>query len=207
MTIHFSLPEATSVSQDRPKTLWPNLATIIARNISRLRFRAKLSQEALAVKTGLDRWDIVRLEAGAADASIALLWRIAGGLGVPFAALIAAQAPRGAVVVRRDRSEALSSPDGYFTSRALVPFDQNSPVEFYEVRIVPGHVERAEAHAAGTTEALTVTKGVVEITVGREPPYRLESGDTINFQADLPHAYANTGYESAVFHLVVHYRA
>jgi transcriptional regulator with XRE-family HTH domain len=202
MTIH--APIEDTLETTRP--LWPNLPTVIARNIKRQRFRARLTQDALAEKSGIDLVEIARLEAGVADASIALLWRVAGALGVPFAALIADQAARGAVVLRRSRTTALASGDGYFTSRALTPFDESSPVEVYEVRIAAGHVEASEPHAAGTGETLVVTKGVLEVTVGREPPYRLETGDSIVFQADLPHSYANPGTENAVFNLVVQYR-
>lgn len=204
MTIHFPIEDTGADERRRP--IWPNLATIIARNLKRQRFRGHLTQETLAERTGLDRAEIEKLEAGTADASIALLWRVAGGLGVPFAALIADQAARGAVVLRRERSEPLTSADGYFTTRALTPFDEFSPVEFYEVRVAVGHVEHSEAHAPGTSETLVVTKGTLEVTVGREDPYRLEAGDSIVFQADLPHSYANTGTEHAVFHLIVQYR-
>jgi transcriptional regulator with XRE-family HTH domain len=204
MTIHF--PVDGTVSEDRVRPAWPNLATIIARNLKRLRFRARLTQEALAERAGLHKADIERLETGAPDPSISLLWRVAGGLDVPFAALIAGQAARGAVVLRRERSEPIASADGFFTSRPLAPFDEASPTELYEVRVSAGHVHPSEAHASGTSETLVVTKGVLEVTVGREDPYRLEAGDSIVFQADLPHIYANPGTEAAVFHLVVHYR-
>ncbi len=205
MTIHFPI-EDTYAAGERRRPAWPNLATVIARNLKRLRFRQRLTQDALADRTGLGRTEIERLEAGSADTSIALLWRVAGGLGVPFAALIADQAARGAVVLRRDRAEPLASPDGYFTTRALAPFDELSPVEFYEVRITAGHVEHSDAHAAGTSETLVVTKGMLEVTIGREEPYRLAAGDSIVFQADLPHAYANPGTETTAFHLIVQYR-
>ena len=195
-----------NAATDRQRPAWPNLATIIARNLKRLRFRARLTQGALAERAGLDQADIETLEAGQADASITRLWRIAGALDVPFAALIAGQAARGAVVLRRERIEPFASADGFFTSRALAPFDESSPTEFYEVRVTPGHVHPSEAHSSGTSETLVVTKGVLEITVGREDPYRLEAGDSIVFQADLPHVYANPGTETAVFHLVVQYR-
>lgn len=202
MTIHFPIEDADG----RTQPAWPNLATIIARNVKRLRLRARLTHDALAERTGLDPAEIEKLEAGSADASITLLWRIAGGLDVPFAALIAGQAARGAVVLRRERTEPFTSDDGFFTSRPLAPFDQASPTEFYEVRVTPGHVHPSEAHAPGTSETLVVSKGLLEVTVGREDPYRLGAGDSIVFQADLPHAYSNPGTETTVFHLVVQYR-
>lgn len=200
MTLHLPIDDTSK----RPT--WPNLATVIARNLKRLRIRAGLTLDALAERASLRTVDIERLEAGAADASITLLWRVVRGLDVPFAALIAGQAARGAVVLRRERTEPLVSVDGFFTSRPLAPFDEGSSTEFYEVRISPGHAHPSDAHASGTSETLVVTKGVLEVTIGRDEPYRLQAGDSIVFPADLPHVYVNPGTETAVFHLVVQYR-
>ena len=70
----------------------------------------------------------------------------------------------GAVVLRRIDAKVLTSSDGGFISRALFPFDGERDVEFYELKIAPGHTEKADAHAPGTTENLIVTKGEVELT-------------------------------------------
>jgi quercetin dioxygenase-like cupin family protein len=97
-----------------------------------------------------------------------------------------------------------SSRDGSFVSRALFPFDSERRVEFYELTIKPDTIEDAEAHAPGTTENLTVSKGRVEITAGADHAI-LETGDSVYFQADLPHSYRNLGNGEAVLYLVMTY--
>jgi quercetin dioxygenase-like cupin family protein len=77
-------------------------------------------------------------------------------------------------------------------------------VEFYELRLLAGAVEDADAHPPGTTENLVVTAGAVEIDVAGDT-HRLEAGDSILFEADTPHAYRNPGKAEAVMYLVMTY--
>ena len=91
-----------------------------------------------------------------------------------------------------------------FSSRALFPFDEPRRVEFYELRLAGGAVEDADAHPPGTTENLVVTAGSIEIDVAGDT-HRLETGDSILFEADTPHAYRNPGRGEAVMYLVMTY--
>jgi transcriptional regulator with XRE-family HTH domain len=55
----------------------------LARNLRRLRQEADLSQEAFALKCGLDRTYISGIERATRNVTLATLDRIAGTLGVP----------------------------------------------------------------------------------------------------------------------------
>ena len=94
--------------------------------------------------------------------------------------------------------------DGKFSSRALFPFDRARLVEFYELKLAPLSAEHAEAHAPGTAENLVVAAGSLEMTVGAEQ-HLLAAGDSIVFQADLPHVYRNPGKTETVMYLVMTY--
>jgi XRE family transcriptional regulator, regulator of sulfur utilization len=98
----------------------------------------------------------------------------------------------------------LTSKDGSFASRALFPYDSERRVEFYELTMQPGTLEQAEPHAPGTTENLTVAEGEVEIVAGSERSL-LGAGDSVFFQADVPHSYRNAGSGKAVMFLVMTY--
>src|SRR5262249_53111939 len=98
----------------------------------------------------------------------------------------------------------LSSMDGSFVSRALFPYDGPRRVEFYELRLLPGGVEEAGAHAAGTIENLVVNQGKVEIQIGNER-HPLGKDDAILFEADVNHVYKNVGDTEAVMYLVMTY--
>ena len=125
-------------------------------------------------------------------------------LEVTFSALISARTQSGALVLRSAESKILTSKDRSFSSRALFPFDEPRRVEFYELRLAAGSVEDADAHPPGTTENLVVTAGTIEIDVAGDT-HKLETGDSILFEADTPHAYRNPGRGEAVMYLVMTY--
>ena len=87
-------------------------------------------------------------------------------LEVPFSALITSRPTASFHVLRADQAKRLASSDGSFVSRALFPFDEPRRVEFYELRLAPGGIERADAHPPGTVENLVVNRGTVEIESG-----------------------------------------
>jgi len=119
-------------------------------------------------------------------------------------ALITARGAVGPHVLRADQAKHLTSHDGRFSSRALFPFDEPRRVEFYELRLAPGGVERADAHNPGTTENLVVAAGTLELEVsGRKET--LGPGDAIVFEADVPHVYRSRSDKETVMYLVMTY--
>lgn len=180
------------------------LAGIIAENIRSFRLRHGLSVEALARLSGTDQTVLQEIESSHARPSIATLWTIANALDVPFSSLLSRGSSGGTAVIRRREAKPLASRDGRFTSRALFPLEGERQTEFYELRLVPGTDEAAGAHAMGTTENILVGRGTVEIVTG-DGTHRLEEGDAIQFDADVPHAYRNVGADEAVLYLVMTY--
>ncbi|MFE3326918.1 helix-turn-helix transcriptional regulator [Streptomyces sp. NPDC059176] len=63
----------------------------IGQNVRRERVRANLTQERLRDASGVDRITIQRIEAGATDARISWLLRIARACGVPVGRLLGDQ--------------------------------------------------------------------------------------------------------------------
>jgi transcriptional regulator with XRE-family HTH domain len=181
-----------------------DLAPIVGGNLRRLRTRRGLSLERLAQISGVSRAMLGQIELGQSAPTINVLWKISRALEVTFSALISARTQSGALVLRAADSKILTSTDRSFSSRALFPFDEPRRVEFYELRLAAGAVEQADAHPPGTSENLVVTTGSLEIDVGGET-HRLETGDSILFEADSPHAYRNPGRVEAVMYLVMTY--
>jgi len=181
-----------------------DLAPVVGSNLRRLRTRRGLSLERLAQISGVSRAMLGQIELGQSAPTINVLWKIARALEVTFSALISARTQSGALVLRAAESKILTSKDRSFSSRALFPFDEPRRVEFYELRLSAGSVEDADAHPPGTSENLVVTAGTVEIDVAGDT-HRLETGDSILFEADTPHAYRNPGRGEAVMYLVMTY--
>jgi transcriptional regulator with XRE-family HTH domain len=191
-----------------------DLAPVVGQNLRQLRMRRGLSLEKLAQKSGVSRAMLGQIELGQSAPTINVLWKIARALDVTFAALIQAREAGGTTVLKKVDAKVLMSQGGAFSSRALFPFDGPRRAEFYELRLGAGATERAEAHAPGTVENLVVVEGELEIVIdrpngdgegGTSETHRLESGDAIVFEADVPHAYVNVGGSEGVMYLVMTY--
>jgi transcriptional regulator with XRE-family HTH domain len=181
-----------------------DLAPVVGSNLRRLRTRRGLSLERLAQISGVSRAMLGQIELGQSAPTINVLWKIARALEVTFSALISARTQSGAMVLRAADAKILTSKDRTFTSRALFPFDEPRRVEFYELHLAAGTSEEADAHPPGTSENLVVTAGSLELEVAGDT-HRLETGDSILFEADTPHAYRNPGKVEAVMYLVMTY--
>jgi transcriptional regulator with XRE-family HTH domain len=180
------------------------LAATVARNLKRLRRRRGHSIERLARLSGVSRAMISQIELGRSVPTIALFWKLARALEVPFAALTSETGGGGTVVLRASKAKTLTSVDGAFTSRALFPFDSERRVEFYQLTLAPSGLEVAQPHAVGTVENLVVAGGQIEIDVAGTV-HRLQTGDAIMFEADVPHSYRNVSAVTAVMYLVMTY--
>ncbi|MBX3189580.1 MAG: helix-turn-helix domain-containing protein [Labilithrix sp.] len=187
-------------SDDEPR----DLAPVVGGNLRRLRMRRGLSLEKLAQKSGVSRAMLGQIELGQSAPTINVLWKIARALDVTFATLIQAREAGGTTVLKKAQAKVLASQDARFSSRALFPFDGPRRAEFYELRLAPRATEVADAHAPGTVENLVVAEGQLELVVGKET-HRLDAGDAIVFEADVPHAYGNAGAKECVMYLVMTY--
>jgi transcriptional regulator with XRE-family HTH domain len=197
-------PATPSAVSSAAPTEAADLAPVVGANLRRLRTRRGLSLERLAQISGVSRAMLGQIELGQSAPTINVLWKIARALEVTFSALISSRTQSGALVLRSTESKILSSKDRSFSSRALFPFDEPRRVEFYELRLAPGAIDNADAHPPGTGENLVVTAGTVEIDVAGDT-HRLETGDSILFEADTPHAYRNVSKVEAVMYLVMTY--
>lgn len=197
-------PKPKKPAETEPPEQSTDLAPVVGKNLKRLRTERGLSLERLAQSSGVSRAMLGQVELGQSAPTINVLWKMARALDVPFSALIASNQTSGAKVMRSDAAKRLMSSDGSFQSRALFPYDEPRRVEFYELKLSAKGVEKADAHAPGTTENLVVARGSVEILMGTEV-HKLEAGDAILFEADKPHVYRNAGAGEALLYLVMTY--
>ena len=70
--------------------------------------------------------------------------------------------------------------------------------------VLPGGVEKAEAHNPGTIENLVVASGAIEIEASGKKE-QLGRGDAIVFEADVPHVYRSRSDQESILYLVMTY--
>jgi transcriptional regulator with XRE-family HTH domain len=178
----------------------------VADSLKRLRNERRLSLDQLAVVSGVSRAALSQIEGARTNPTLAVLWKVAVGLGVPFQALLGAGEGSTTRVLRAGDAAPLRSADGRMESRLLSPAGAAQNVDVYELRFLPKGLHRSDPHAAGTVETVVVLTGALRICVGDEV-HDLAPGDSIFFHADAPHSYENRStHESRCLDVVVYAR-
>ncbi len=157
-------------------------------NIRKFRDRASINIETLAEKTNIDSKYLVSIEEGKEEATVSDLLKIAGVLKIDIAALLYGKEfdrkgarvtkPEGRVRVERKRSFDYESLSPYYSGRHIEPFI----VDVYPV------ADTEKEYSTHTGEEFHyVMDGTVRLEVDKET-FTLETGDTIYFDASLPHS-------------------
>lgn len=180
-----------------------DLARRVGQRLRDERQARNLSLDDLSRASGVSRAALSQIETRKSSPSLSVMWKIAVGLGIPFAELLGGDSEDGAVL-RRSDAQVLRSPDGRFESRPVIPAGTTPWVEVYELKLSARSTYRSEAHASGTRELLVVLSGSMRVEVGTTT-YDLEPGDSLSFRADQPHAYINPGSSEARAHDVIVY--
>ena len=169
----------------------------VAKQLRQLRTARGLSLEELSLRSGVSRAMLSHIETEKANPTIAVLWKIAAGLQVSFAELLALDSTSEVRLQRAKDARYLHSEDGTFSSRPLLSNVAGHRVELYELRLEAGAAQAADPHPAGTFEHLICNRGELTVSVD-EQSYTLAPGDTLLFAADRPHSYRASGKQRFV---------
>jgi transcriptional regulator with XRE-family HTH domain len=151
-----------------------------------------MTLEALAARSAVSKGTVIAVEQSRANPNIATLCRLADALGVGVGTLIEPAAGPRVRVKRADATPALYRSDEGGRGLFLMGTDPPDVVELWDWTLAAGESFTGDPHPDGSFEMLSVLEGELAITVGDEE-HRLGPGDTIQFDADRPHTYANPG--------------
>jgi len=165
--------------------------TAISHRLKALRKQHALSLEQLATRAGLTKSYLSKLERGLAEPSISTVLKLAQSYDISVGQLIGEEASlvddNISVVRVADRSELSDAASvnghryqslaGKRPLRKMEPFVVHPPREFPDAAAVFPHPGE---------EFLLVLKGAIEVHVG-ERQFRLETGDSVYFDSELPH--------------------
>jgi transcriptional regulator with XRE-family HTH domain len=165
---------------------------------------AGLSLDELSRRAGVSKSMLSQIERNQANPTVAVVWRLAGALGVPVGDLLGAERPAEPAVhhLPAHALPTLKSPDGRCELRILGPIELAGRFEWYELTVQPGGELDSQAHEAGSREHLSVLSGTLEVAAGGSTA-RLRSGETARYAADVPHRIVNSGRSAALALLVV----
>jgi XRE family transcriptional regulator, regulator of sulfur utilization len=180
------------------------LARRVADALRKFRQNSNLSLDELSARSGVSRAALSQIEGARTNPTLAVLWKIAVGLEVPFHDLLASNSEANALVLRSGDALPLRSADGRTESRLLSPGGSTTSTEVYELRLFPKAFHESDPHARGTTETVVVLTGSLRLGVG-DAIYELSTGDSVFFRADVKHFYENRSTRETRLMDVIHY--
>jgi transcriptional regulator with XRE-family HTH domain len=163
-----------------------------------------LSLRDLAQRTGVSAPMLSQVERGETSPTLAVAQRIAAGLELSLSQLLRLDEGEGVSVVRRKHRRG-GSRRGH-SYEILTPPLPGQRAELSEHVLAAGAQTGGPGdppmHEAGSRETAVVSAGRVRLVVG-EAAYDLAEGDSVTFDADLPHHFENLEPEEARFLSVV----
>lgn len=175
----------------------------LAAELRHQRRRQGLSLEQLASLSGVSRSMISKVERGEAVPSTVVLSRLAEALGVTFAKLMLPAAEREIVVIPAAVQPVLRDQASGFQRRCLSPVLPGRGIDWVLNTLPPGGATgEFTAHRRGVEEYIYVLRGRLRATIG-ERSLTLAEGDSLYFEADLPHAFLNPDDAACEYFLVI----
>ena len=172
----------------------------LGERVQSLRTDRGLTLRQLADRSDVSVSMLSSVERGEKAPTVVVLDRIASGLDVTLASLVAGPSVEQVIVRRAADQDRVDEPGGWQRT-ILTPVVPGVNFEWIRSTLPPGcDAGTFPAYAAGSHEFVAVASGTLTLTVG-ERELTLSAGDSVYFAADTPHAYANRGQTRCVYHV------
>jgi XRE family transcriptional regulator, regulator of sulfur utilization len=163
-----------------------------------------LSLRDLAARSGVSPPMLSQVERGETSPTLAIAERIAGGLELTLSQLLRLD-ERGHVVVLPAGERRVRSRHGHRTEELTPPLPgQRADVSMHalEPGAATGRSGDPPLHEPGARETMVVLSGTVTLVIDSDR-HDLSEGDSVTFDADLPHHFENGSGSRAEFLAVV----
>ena len=172
----------------------------IGPRLKALRKKRGLSLRALAGLCGLSANTISLVERGKTSPSVATLHRLATALGVSMTFFFEEEERREVVFVKADRRARIRSDSVIMEN--LGSGLRNQTMEPLLVVLQPGASSGDESNVHLGHEFVFCLEGEIEYKI-RDHRYLLDAGDSLIFEAHLPHRWQNAGDSSSTILLIL----
>jgi XRE family transcriptional regulator, regulator of sulfur utilization len=176
----------------------------IGARVRALREGMDLSLRDLAARSGVSAPMLSQVERGETSPTVGVAEKIAGGLELTLSQLLRLD-ERGHVVVMPAGERRSRRVRGHRTDELTPPLPgQRADVSLHTLapRAATGRPGDPPLHEPGARETAVVLSGNPALIVDDER-HELREGDSVTFDADLPHHFENDGPGSATFLAVV----
>lgn len=172
----------------------------LGERVQSLRVDRGLTLRELADRSDVSVSMLSAVERGEKAPTVLVLDRIAGGLDVTLASLVA-EPDADRVIVRRAADQDRIDEPGGWQRTILTPVVPGVNFEWIRSTLPPGcDAGTFPAYAAGSHEFVAVQSGTLTLTLG-ERELSLSAGDSVYFAADVTHGYANHGQTKCIYHV------
>lgn len=172
----------------------------LGRRVQALRHDRGLTLQQLADAAEVSVSMLSSVERGRKAPTVVVLSRIADGLGVPLAELLARNEDDRIIVRRAAEQDTVEEPGGWRRT-VLTPVVPGVNFEWIRTTLPPGcDAGEFPAYAPGSHEFVAVASGTLRLTLA-DRTVDLGAGDSLYFAADVTHAYANPGAEPCTYHV------
>jgi transcriptional regulator with XRE-family HTH domain len=176
----------------------------VGSRIRALREAMGLSLRDLAQRSGVSAPMLSQVERGETSPTLAVAERIARGLDLTLSQLLRLD-ENGHVVVIRAGDRRTRTRRGHRTEELTPPLPgQRADVSLHSLEpgAATGTAGDPPLHEPGARETAVVLAGSVTLLIDDER-HDLDAGDSVTFDADLPHHFENRGRTAAKFFAVV----
>jgi XRE family transcriptional regulator, regulator of sulfur utilization len=176
----------------------------VGARVKSLREAMDLSLRELADRSGVSAPMLSQVERGDTSPTLAIAQKIAAGLDLTLSQLLRLDEDRHVVVVRAGEGRTRRR-RGHRVEELSPPLPgQRADVSVHTLApgAATGGPDDPPIHEPGSRETAVVLAGVVDLFIdGRR--HELAEGDSVTFDADLPHHFANNGSAETRFIAVV----
>jgi XRE family transcriptional regulator, regulator of sulfur utilization len=162
----------------------------IGRILRQLRLRRNWTLDDLSNATGVSKPMLGQIERGETNPTVVTLWKIVGGLDVPFSTFLHGLEPTNAVLKKFEEQVTVTDDEGRYSVRSTLALQSGSATDLFTATLQPYSTHVAESHGAGVREGLVVLNGRLTVAIG-DHQHPLNTGDSITFTASEDHSYIN----------------
>ena len=166
--------------------------------VKALREAMDLSLRDLAERTGVSAPMLSQVERGETSPTLAVASRIAAGLDLSLSQLLRLDEDRHVVITRSDDRRTRRR-RGHVVEELTPPLPgQRADVSIHtlEAGAATGASDDPPMHEPGSRETAVLLEGTVDLFIDGER-HELTDGDSVTFDADLPHHFENNGTDEA----------
>lgn len=175
---------------------------VVGQRVKALREAMQLSLRDLAERSGVSAPMLSQVERGETSPTLSVAARIARGLDLTLSQLLRLDEAAHVVIVTKDqRRQGPSKAKGHRYEMVTPPLPGQRvmlSVHTLDPGASTGGVGDSPIHEPGSRETLLVEKGALDLMIDGERR-TINEGDSVTFDADLPHHFENPTKSETVF--------